>query len=343
LHFFTFKSWLGLQKEYGVESFLLTAYGAQATLENCIIENFTTGLYAGNKGSIPACINICDCLFIGPSYLFTDKDDIRRFSGSIDASNGNPLGYRALRGAWAQLGSTIRLQSQNYFTTHLDKRVTGIPNNWNGGDVCLSGSALTWEESLTSAKITQPGGQLLPVWRKNMSLNLIKKWFTLLEIAQSTISMVAANSYGPNPISYYLFHEHKDDYFFDKNYPRTLFHSHDLFNIFLEFSQVIDIDTGSLCELYYNNISLGKWGGLHPDYATKRTGFDTLCLCTQPLVKTMMNTGNSETISVFTQTEHRVRGIGDDGESWNRFYFILPPRIQYKINRRKPICSKYGN
>ena len=311
------------------------ASGGQATVKNCIIENFVTGVYSGNdSGANPACINICDCLFIGPSYLFTNKDDIRRFSGSIASSNGNPLGYRALRSAWAQLGATIRLQSKNYFTTHLDKRVTTTSNNWNGTNVHLNASALKWSEALTD---TTEGDESLPVWRKNMSLNLIKKWFTLLEIAQSTVSMEAANNYGPNPISYYLFHNHNDWNFFEGKYPRELFHSHDLFNIFLGFSQVIALDSNSLCELNYNNINTSNWDGINPNYATKRMGFDTLCLCTQPLTKTMMNTGSSETISIFQSTEHRVRTIGDDAESWNRFYFILPPRIHYQINGRRKL------
>lgn len=236
------------------------------------------------------------------------------------------------------MGATIRLQSKNYFTTHLSKTITNTPNNWNGKNVYLSGSALTWEEALTETQFQVPetadGTNKLPVWRKNMSLNLIKKWFNLLEMAQSTVSMEKANNYGPNPISYWLFHEHRNENFFENKYPRTLFHAHDLFNIFLELSQIICVDSNSLCELNYNNIGISKWDGINPKYATKRIGFDTLCLCVQPLVKTMMNTGSSETISVFTQTEHKVRMIGDDAESWNRFYFILPPRIQYQLKSK---------
>lgn len=135
---------------------------------------------------------------------------------------------------------------------------------------------------------------------------------------------------GPNPISYYLFHDKAT---------REKFHVHDLINFFIEYEDCIFADTNNLITLGFNAHMRDI---VVPSSETiTRLGnysFDSFIVCAQPFTKNPL-VPHTKT-QVFSGMDYQILNSTGDGNTPDRFSIIIPPYLDYNINPYK--CINVG-
>ena len=119
--------------------------------------------------------NFEDTLFIGPSFIFSSSDSYRNFAGW---SRPGVTATRTRRAIWLQGSSSLNVRTNNSFVSYQsmfsDDTSSQVPRQtW--ADVTVSDAINLKNDSGTS---------------QNMSLCLIKKWFTTLSKCQSDKNII---------------------------------------------------------------------------------------------------------------------------------------------------------